>query len=453
MSLRAPAARSPVLVGALSVVGFALALALRLVPRWLSGAVDYDEGVYVAGAWALAHGHLPWRDFVFLHPPGILLWLAPFTLVGPKLALFLARAVSAVIGSLNCVLVGRLIGGWGGLTAGLFLATWFENVTTERAVFVEPLMTFAGLVSLTLVHRGTPRSARVAGIAAGLSFVLKVWGGFWGLAAFMLIAREHRRAFLTAALATVAVVIVPFVIAAPGEAFFQSITVHSFRPPDGELDRWARLREMFVARSLDATVVMLVGLPFALVGRLRRLSRRALLGSALLVTVFLIAPAWWTSYSAALAPFLVLVLGTGVHALEVRIGKLGWLAGVFALGLGARHVPLALQAPDPLEPQLEVAAALAPESCAFEISEVLLADRPPVITHPILIDSYGQGLRDATREGVRFGSATELFASEASQTSYRKQLEQCPALRSGPRGEWQLNAHSKELRDARFGKR
>ncbi len=451
MSLRAPAAPSPVLVGALSVIGFALALAFRVVPRWLNGAVDYDEGVYVAGAWALVHGQLPWRDFVFLHPPGVLLWLAPFTLAGPKLALFLARAASAVIGSLNCVLVGRLVGGWGGLAAGFFLATWWECVTTDRGVFLEPLMTFAGLVALTLAQRNTARAGRLAGIAAGLSCSLKVWGGLWGLAAFLLLEREHRRTFLVAAVSTIAIVVSPFVVAAPGEAFFQSITVHSFRPPDGDLDRWVRLREMFLARSLDASVLTLVGLPFALVGRLRRLARRALLASVLLVIAFLLAPAWWNQYDAALAPFLVLVLGCGVHALAVRIGKFGWVAGVVALAMAARHVELAVQKPEPMDEQVKVAAALPPEACAFEIFEVLLADRPPVMTHPILIDSYGQGLRDATRAGLRFGSANELFAAEPSQTSYRLQLEQCPALRSGWRGEWQLNAKSKALRDARFG--
>jgi hypothetical protein len=212
-----------------------------------------------------------------------------------------------------------------------------------------------------------------------------------------------------------------------------------------------RLREMFLARSLDASVLTLVGLPFALVGRLRRLARRALLASVLLVIAFLLAPAWWNQYDAALAPFLVLVLGCGVHALAVRIGKFGWVAGVVALAMAARHVELAVQKPEPMDEQVKVAAALPPEACAFEIFEVLLADRPPVMTHPILIDSYGQGLRDATRAGLRFGSANELFAAEPSQTSYRLQLEQCPALRSGWRGEWQLNAKSKALRDARFG--
>ena len=96
---------------ALTIGGFVAALLIRVLPRGLSGAVDYDEGVYIEAAWALRHGFLPWRDFVFVHPPGILLWLAPLTVGGPKLALLLGRLGSALAGATNVVLAGRLVGG------------------------------------------------------------------------------------------------------------------------------------------------------------------------------------------------------------------------------------------------------------------------------------------------------------------------------------------------------
>ena len=59
-----------------------LAFVARLLPTLhgggLGGIDDYDEGVYFAGAQALTAGRLPYRDFVLLHPPGILLLLVPF---------------------------------------------------------------------------------------------------------------------------------------------------------------------------------------------------------------------------------------------------------------------------------------------------------------------------------------------------------------------------------------
>lgn len=54
--------------------GFLAALLVRVIPgRLASGAVDYDEGVYVAAALTVLEGRFPWRDFAFLHPPGVIL--------------------------------------------------------------------------------------------------------------------------------------------------------------------------------------------------------------------------------------------------------------------------------------------------------------------------------------------------------------------------------------------
>ena len=39
--------------------------------------VDYDEGVYFSASALLFRGELPYRDFVFVHPPGALLLWAP----------------------------------------------------------------------------------------------------------------------------------------------------------------------------------------------------------------------------------------------------------------------------------------------------------------------------------------------------------------------------------------
>ena len=58
-----------------------LAFVARLLPTLhgggLGGLDDYDDGVYFAGSQALIAGRLPYRDFLLLHPPGILLVLSP----------------------------------------------------------------------------------------------------------------------------------------------------------------------------------------------------------------------------------------------------------------------------------------------------------------------------------------------------------------------------------------
>jgi hypothetical protein len=64
------------------IVAFGVALAARLVPLLRGGGLyalgNYDDGVHFAAAMGVIHDLLPYRDFVFLHPPGVLLALAPF---------------------------------------------------------------------------------------------------------------------------------------------------------------------------------------------------------------------------------------------------------------------------------------------------------------------------------------------------------------------------------------
>jgi len=85
--------------------------------------------------------------------------------------------------------------------------------------------------------------------------------------------------------------------------------------------------------------------------------------------------------------------------------------------------------------------------CAFEPHELVMADRWPVKLEGVsaLVDSYGQMLLDASRDGARYASATDAFASEAAQRTVRAQLPACARWVVGWRGRWQLNAASRAL--------
>src|SRR4051794_25123499 len=66
---------------------FVTALAARLAVVLVSpgrpcGTFGYDSSVYFTASTALIHGRLPYRDFVFLHPPGVVLALTPFAWLG-----------------------------------------------------------------------------------------------------------------------------------------------------------------------------------------------------------------------------------------------------------------------------------------------------------------------------------------------------------------------------------
>ena len=93
---------------AIAVLAFVARLLPTLHGGGLGGIDDYDEGVYFAGAQALVAGRLPYRDFVLLHPPGIVVLLAPFAgvarLLSDHRAFELARLAFMALGALNAVL-------------------------------------------------------------------------------------------------------------------------------------------------------------------------------------------------------------------------------------------------------------------------------------------------------------------------------------------------------------
>ena len=47
------------------------------VDRHLLGVTEYDDGVYLGAALRLVHGVLPYRDFVLVQPPGLILVMTP----------------------------------------------------------------------------------------------------------------------------------------------------------------------------------------------------------------------------------------------------------------------------------------------------------------------------------------------------------------------------------------
>ena len=113
-----------------TIVGIAiLGAAVRLAALLPFGTVDqfpvdYDEGVYSAAASLFAHGQLPYRDFFFVHPPGVLYVLLPLGGLSPHSALVAARFVMVAVGTACIVLVGLIAyRRWGLLAASTHRTT------------------------------------------------------------------------------------------------------------------------------------------------------------------------------------------------------------------------------------------------------------------------------------------------------------------------------------------
>jgi hypothetical protein len=321
---------------------FAVALLVRLAVRLSSGGLTalstYDPGVYYAAGDALTFGRLPYRDFVFLHPPAVIVVLAPFDWFGrltSDLAGFVAANLAfALLGALNAVLVVRLarhlgLGTRAAVAGGLTYALWFGSVGAEYGVRLEPLGNLFALLGLLAFARaratGARRPALWCGAAFGAASAVKIW---WVvplvvMLGWLLAGRRSRQvgAFLAGAAAALVVICVPFFLAAPRQMFDMVITEQLGRNITGaplvRLAELSTLRPAISHPSQALTVVWLVGVAAVLVVVCRFALREAaarpflvLAGAQLLV--LLAAPGWFGFYADYLAPALAITIAAAV---------------------------------------------------------------------------------------------------------------------------------------------
>ena len=247
-----------------------LAVAVRLLSMNASGglgaALGYDDGVYFAATNALLHGQLPYGDFVFLHPPGILLigagpvsashWIG----LDDAQTLTVVRAVFVGLGALNTVLVflaGRHLSRMAGLSAALLYATWLPAVRPERSILLEPVVALGTLAALVLIPPVTARKTSgrwrpvVAGSLGGLAIATKFWAvvPILVVALGLLVVRRWRTttAYLATALASLALCVAPF-LALTGDRLWQMVVASQLeRPPMGD----SRLHRLALIMGLD----------------------------------------------------------------------------------------------------------------------------------------------------------------------------------------------------------
>ncbi|WP_338264510.1 ArnT family glycosyltransferase [Corallococcus caeni] len=453
----------------------------------LGYVVNYDEGVYAAASTLLWKGLLPYRDYLFVHPPGALLLGAPAGALGafadPATGFALARWLATGLGAVSTVLVGRLaMRAWGpvaGVVAALAYAAHPEVVTMERGPFLDPLLNVCGLglANLWLLPSGRaplPRRAGLAGVLAGAMTSVKVLGGIWGAAALVARAPDLRwslaRRFVLAASLTVLTLVGPLALMAPGAFARDVLWFQSARPEDGVTSRWERLLEMTHERRRYALLLAAVGLCVALFRAVRRSTRaeaapERFVATAYLLTVaaYLAAHSYWSNYNALLAGPEALLAGLGAAALVGFAAARARPVGAVAFGLvllGPLYsVREALRGSEIRPPEQVLQARyvrdqVPPDAslCGFEPGWGLLAGRlPPVLPgQAVPVDPYALMLQDALTSGARFPDAAAAFASADSQTRMLALLGQCDFVLLGARGQWQLSSDSRQWFEAHY---
>ena len=465
-------------IGLIAVSAFVLRLLPLLLPGGpLAYVVNYDEGVYFSASALLTRGTLPYRDFLFVHPPGLLVLLAPITSwvgLGHVAAAFAAtRYFATLVGAANAALAGaialRAFGPLAGVSAALLYATFPEAVREERGPFLEPVLNLVCLaMAWVWLRAGSSRRHFAAGLLGGLALSVKTWGAIWLVAALALSPRGRRLAagttFLVGVAAAVALLVLPFALAAPGNFLEQVVGFQLLRGPQGIREVLPRLVDMNRRHPLTS-VLALAG--FALVIATLRKGQRTnsadrffALVLALTVASFLAAPVYFHRYASFLAPSAVVLGGLAVAWIHERT-RARWPAlapAILLLAVGSQAAfdlltTRRFRAPEQLALAAAIRETVPRDSCLFALEPgwIVVAGRLPDARGGVL-DSWAsiQTPQLLAALGGDQSPETVRAARVAARLETRRFLESC---RFFVTGDWPLDQEMKAWLDRRWIKR
>jgi len=297
-------------------VGFALLIA---------NTYDYDEFVLLLNGRDYAHGAVPYRDFMFFHPPGMLVLLRT---VEPLTALWwpLARGMMLVIDSATAGLVWylgrRLYGLRGGVAAGLLYALNPLALIAAVRVGQDSIITALGMAGLVLLL--SDRSWKNA-ILAGACLALALWIKYpavYFLPVYILVAPRRTAGMALGLVVAGAALFLPY-----------HAELHALWNQTIQFQR-ARWSMDFGTRIETTTLFWLAANPLALVALRRRPPLWAAAGFAL-GGLFVFTSQVYYHYFVPVVPFGAL-LGVPMALYFTRLPKpvLVALIGGVALGWG-----------------------------------------------------------------------------------------------------------------------
>ena len=335
-----PQRRRPPAVTLAIAATTALALFLRLwqLTRhgYLLGVTEYDDGVYFGSAVRLVHGAAPYKDFITVQPPGVMLLMTPVALfagpLGTAKALAIGRVLTACAGAAGVTLTGLLTRHRGPLAvavAGGLLAVYPDGVYAAHTVLIEPWLVLFCLAGTLAVMDGdrlaiSGRRLAAGGALFGFAGVCKAWAIVPVLVLLAGLARTPRRALMFAGgvVAGFGLPVLPFAALAP-RAFYHSVLVAQWSRTDAQrIPLWFRLDSMigfshgpFLPHAALLAVVAAAAVAVAGCSLWATLASGAyppalelfaLASGGLIVVAFLWPADYYYHYAAFLGPFLAL---------------------------------------------------------------------------------------------------------------------------------------------------
>jgi hypothetical protein len=213
-----------------------LALVIRLFtltrPGFLTSVNEYDDGVYLGASIRLLQGVLPYKDYAFVQPPGIILVGIPAALIAhlttSAAGMAMARVATALVSTACVPLAGNLVRYRGALVTAVtcgVLAIYPADITTAHTFLLEPWMNLLCLLGANAAfrrgHLTRPGRMAWAGVALGTAGTIKYWAAAPAavLLAFCLLSGTERGrrtvAYAGGLAAGFVIPVLPFVIGAP----------------------------------------------------------------------------------------------------------------------------------------------------------------------------------------------------------------------------------------------
>ena len=315
---------------------FIFAFATRLISLFFAGGFDsvlgYDDGVYYSATTAFNHGLIPYRDFVLVHPPGILYLLTPFTWIGSlttdAFGFYLARVFFMVLGAISVVLIYRIGSRWNrttALVAALFYAVWMPVVRIERTPYLEEIGILATLISIILILEGKyPRRALIiSGILLGLATSTKIWYAVSVVALTLWLAQEKRiKDALVLGATSVATFfsLTAFFIWKAGSRFFDLVLYAQIVRRATDITFASRIEQIFNLNSVNINktksisialliIIVLAIFRFMWINRKNREGWLILLFFVLQLGVLFRTPVFFNAYPSFVAVSLAIIIG------------------------------------------------------------------------------------------------------------------------------------------------
>ncbi|HLJ67656.1 MAG TPA: glycosyltransferase family 39 protein [Chloroflexota bacterium] len=364
---------------ALVILGWALLLRLAFAAL-TANTYDPDEFVILTLSRGMAHGAVPYRSFLFFHPPGVLVLFGQLqslvNLWWPS-----GRIMLMLIDSITAVMVWRigriLYSDRVAFAAGMLYGASPIPLLAAVHIGQDSLITALGVAGLLclLLRRSLP-GAILAGALLGLAIWIK-YPALVFLPVYVMAAPRRSPAVLLGAAATLVGLLVPL--------------AHEFRNLYAESVTWQMVQRVHAAPPLRLAAVIsfwLVLNPLAAYAILRR--RRAplwLLVGFAMGGVFIFAAEAYYHYFAPIAPFAALLAAPLLVTAFRRRPRTTLLVGAAVLGLwaaaaniGPAQAGLGLLPLSGVQPAIRVLdnqTARGQRVLADEFEYAYLAHRPP----------------------------------------------------------------------------